>query len=132
MRAPNRVVPPFDCLGTLRPEVPEIEEVLRRLAIFETRLREGSRAELERDPEVAAYGDGFPSRRWDLTNLATTYLESAVYPSERLPAVLYHLMDLKLKLYWLNEPEVVNTRALVRAGYSSDDPRRSQNSICGG
>jgi hypothetical protein len=103
----------------------DLEHVLAEVALFEERLRDGSRAELAEDPEVAAVGGGFPSQRWDLAGLADSYLRAGTYPSERLPMLLYHLMDLKLKLYWLNEPDVTDGRALIRAGFAPAEPIRT-------
>ncbi|MER5504199.1 hypothetical protein ABT052_02605 [Streptomyces sp. NPDC002766] len=68
-----------------------------------------------------------PLLRWDLVKFVDTYRESGIYQEDRLKPVFYHLMDLKLMLYFVSEVDLGLSNAIYylplhQAGMQSPSP----------
>jgi hypothetical protein len=65
-----------------------------------------------------------PLAQWDLVAFFDEYLRAGVYPVKRLQRLVFHLMDVKLQLYYLLEVDLGLYNSLVYGrGYTAGQPR---------
>jgi len=104
-------------------EAAEIKEVATK---FDTFMRSAIEAKYMR-----MYSDHYLTvieqnviLRWNLVDFIDRYVEAGVYPEERLPGLIYRLIDFKLELYYIQEVDL----GIYNRIYF-DDPRYNQEIV---